>query len=167
MATGGLRRAHALVPLSRDHHGALLQARALRRAAAGEPAAARRVAGSFLAFVGSELRGHMQDEERALLPVTEAVDPEGAARIRSEHAELLSLAASLQGTLARGGDPRPRLAELGGLLEAHVRFEERGHFMTAQARLSPEQMTSLGRALLAHREARGQAPSCPLPPGVT
>jgi hypothetical protein len=163
----GLRRDPALVPLSQDHHAALMQAQALTRAAAGVPpftGPPERTARGFLAFRQNELIGHFADEEDVLVPVGERVDPEGTARVRAEHAQMNALAAALESALAEGRDPRQIMEELGSLLHDHVRFEERGWFETLQARLGAAEMQSLGREIEAHREARGRGPGCALPP---
>ena len=165
--TLSLRRDPALVPLSQDHHAALMQAQALSRAAAGvAPYAGKpeRTARAFLAFRQAELLGHFGDEEDVLFPAAERVDPEGTARVRSEHAELHALAGTLEGALAEGRDPRPIMAQLGSLLHDHVRFEERAWFEALQARLLSEELARIGRELEAHREARGRGRGCSLPP---
>ena len=165
--TLGLRRDPALVPLSQDHHAALMQAQALSRAAAGIPpftGPPEGTARGFLAFRQSELLGHFSDEEAVLLPAAERVDPEGSARLRSEHAEMNRLAAALQSSLDAGHDTRPLMAELGSLLHDHVRFEERAFFETLQERLGADELARLGRELAAHREARGRGAGCAMRP---
>lgn len=155
----GLYRAPALVPLSRDHHEALIQALWLRRGA-GQPPAAR----VFLDFYRRELEGHMGDEEDVVLPAAEAVDPDGSARIREEHAELRRLAAVLAETLAAGGALADGMEALARLLHDHVRYEERTFFMDVQSALPARALEEMGAALEAHRAARGVAPSCAVRP---
>lgn len=163
--TNGLKRHPALVALSRDHHGALMQALWLRRAAqVSNVAAAAPVAEEFLAFYTNELLGHFADEEEVLLPVAAHADPEGADRIRSEHAELHAWTARLREALAAGTDARTAAGHLGQLLDDHVRFEERSFFMAVQAVLSDTELSGLERAMNEHREARGAVPGCALPP---
>jgi hypothetical protein len=168
--TPGLRRAAALVPLSQDHHAALVQAQALSRAAVGRtpyhrPGAPERVARSFLAFRQAELVGHFGDEEEILLPASRHVDPEGSERVRAEHAQMNALAAALDAALATGHDLRPVMGELGSLLHDHVRYEERAFFETLQARLGEAELDRLGRAILVRREARGlSGATCAVPP---
>jgi hypothetical protein len=165
--TLGLRRDPALVPLSQDHHAALMQAQALTRAASGiapYTGPPERTARGFLAFRQSELLGHFGDEEGALFPAAERVDPEGTARVRSEHAELHALSRGLEEALDNGSDPRPIMAKLGSLLHDHVRFEERAWFEALQTRLSEDDLARLGRALESRRAARGRGPGCALPP---
>lgn len=163
----GLKRDPALQALSRDHHGALVQARALRLAAAGS-AAERRLhplaatARAFLDFYERELRGHFDDEERVLLPRCREADPGGVERILAEHRELHGWVGALRQALAEGGDPAPAMAESGQLLDDHVRFEERAFFEGVQRSLSAAALAEIGQALDANRAARG-APGCALP----
>jgi len=162
----GLPRHAALVALSRDHHGVLVQAQALKRAARPRtlPQAARDVARDYLRFYDAEIAGHMADEESVLLPLAGAVDPEGAERILAEHREIEALTAAVRRTLAGGDVARETLGALGELLDDHVRFEERAFFMRVQQRLDAAALARLGAALERRRAERGRAPSCSLPP---
>jgi iron-sulfur cluster repair protein YtfE (RIC family) len=155
VSSRSLYRAPALVPLSRDHHEALVQALWLRRGAGKPPAAL-----AFLGFHRDELEGHMADEEDVVLPVADPVDPSGSARIREEHARLRALAETLQTAVAAGGELGAVMEDLARLLHDHVRYEERVFFMGLQAALSEEALSSLGAALEAHRAARGVAAAC-------
>ncbi len=162
--TKGLRRHSALVSLSRDHHGALMQALWLRRA--GESPSrqgAAAAAAEFLAVYRSDLVGHFADEEEVVLPLAGHADAEGAARIRGEHRELQALALKLGEAASLGADLRPLALEIGQLLDDHVRFEERSFFMAVQATLSSAELAALDRALREHREARGAILGCALP----
>ena len=86
---------------------------------------------------------------------------EGVARLRAEHVEIADLVARLAAALDVGEDPREPMAEIGWLVHDHVRYEERALFEGAQARLSADALAGVGRALAAHRSARGLAPGCP------
>ena len=155
MSPRGLYRAPALVPLSRDHHEALIQALWLRRGS-GRPAAAR----GFLAFHRAELEGHMADENAVVLPAADRTDPAGAARIRQEHAEIRRLAAALEAAVPAEGEIAATMEDLARLLHDHVRYEERVFFMGLQAALPADALESMGAALEAHRAARGVAAFC-------
>jgi hypothetical protein len=155
----GLYRAPALVPLSRDHHEALIQALWLRRRA-GQASAAR----AFLDFHRDELEGHMADEEDVVLPLSDPVDPAGSARIREEHARLRALSLALATAVEAGDEIGPTMEALSSLLHDHVRYEEREFFMRLQAALSPGAMAAMGEALEAHRAARGFFPHCRIQP---
>ena len=50
-----------------------------------------------------------------------------------EHQKLHALAAELRRLVEDGGDPSDRMSELGALLEAHVRHEERVLFPLIEA----------------------------------
>ncbi len=163
--TRGLRRDPALVALSREHHGVLVRALDLKRAAqrpAGDPAVVA-AARAFLATWEAEMRGHFADEEQELLPAARGFDPEGVRRIADEHREMEALAASLATALVRGDDLRPVCAELGPLLDDHVRYEERAFYETLQRHLGAEQLARIGQALEARRAERGVS-ACPAPP---
>ena len=147
------------MPLSRDHHEALIQALWLRRAAGRPPAALR-----FLEFHRAELEGHMADEEEVVLPAAETVDPAGAARIRQEHAEIRGLAAALAAAVLAGEEIAATMEDLARLLHDHVRYEERVFFMGVQATLPSAALESMGAALEAHRAARGVAAFCRIRP---
>lgn len=162
----GLARHPALVELSRDHHGLLVQALLLRRAA--EPGRDGRMRlealAAHLGYHDQHLVGHMSDEEAGLLPLTRGVDDQAAARIVEEHRTIETLTERLRQTTRDGPSLRADLQALGELLHDHVRFEERSFFMRVQERLSAEALDALGQALDRQRRARGKAPGCALPP---
>jgi hypothetical protein len=170
VGTAPLKRDPALVPLSQDHHDALVQAQALTRAAEGRApydreGAAMRVAKAFLVFQKNELAGHFADEEDVLFPEATRVDAEGTGRVASDHARLRALTLALESALAAGAAPEGVMKELGARLHDHVRFEERVWFETLQARLGAEALLRLQDALVAHRKARGRdSATCALPP---
>ena len=155
-----LKRDPALVPLSQDHHHALVQSLRLRDAAAGAPEEAPAVARGFLDHWRTSMLGHFADEEEVLFPAAEATWPEAVARLRGEHAEIAGLVARLENSLVAGSDPRDVLAEVGWLVHDHVRFEERVLFEAVQSGLGASRLSEVGRALEAHRAARGLAPGC-------
>jgi hypothetical protein len=158
----GLRRDPALVPLSRDHHQALVQALALRRGASAPVAAAARTAEEFLAFRREELLGHFEDEEQVLLPAARDAAAPAAERMLTEHTGIHRAAGELAEALRAGRDPRPHMEDLGRRLHDHVRFEERVLFMEIQAALPPDRLAALGAALEKRRSERG-APGCRVP----
>jgi quercetin dioxygenase-like cupin family protein len=136
-----MRRHPALIPLSHDHHRALVEARRLRRAAAGPaPVAA---AEAFVRFFADVTVRHFREEEELLFP--NVVDCEEARELLVqallEHQRLHALAAQLRQELA-GGDSLPGvMRQLGELLEAHVRLEERRLFPVIEERLQEAGLT--------------------------
>lgn len=124
-----MKRLPALLKLSREHHTALSLALRISRAddAATQAALLVAVPGIF----HNELEPHFQDEEIKLLPqLTAAGELALVSRTREEHRQLRDLV----GRIAAG--ELASLKPFGEQLQAHVRFEERELFVTAQAVLS-------------------------------
>lgn len=144
------KRDPALVELSRDHHQALVQALRLKRAGSENRAT---VVGDFLEFWNGHGRRHFVIEEELLLPAMarycDATD-EAIVRVLTDHVEIRRRA----GDLERGEEVEPAgLNELGELLDAHVRFEERVLFERIQELLPSDELTSLGKAVIAAERA--------------
>ncbi len=120
-----MKRHRALVPLSRDHHHALVEARRLRRAAGGSESRATVVA--FLGFFAAETVRHFREEEELLFPLAEgfAEAREPLLRARLEHQSLHALVRELNEEVDRDGPTAKTMRDLGELLEEHIRHEER------------------------------------------
>jgi hemerythrin-like domain-containing protein len=123
-----VKRHAALIPLSHDHHDALVAARRLRRAADGTERAA--AAAAFLAFFAADTVGHFRQEEELLFPqvVDRAETQALVVEALLQHQRLHALAAQLTADLAAGSTDPVVMRDLGQLLEAHVRLEERQLF---------------------------------------
>ena len=132
-----MRRTAALQPLSREHHVALEHSR--RRRSEAEVAA---VVASFLAFFVVDGERHFRAEEEVLLPLVPADEEPAGRRLSRDHAEIRRLARSLgeRSDCAIAG-------QLGELLAAHVRFDERELFPLLEARLDREALADVGRRL--------------------
>ena len=119
-----MKRHPVLIPLSHDHHHALVAAKRLRAAADAEDPG-EGVAG-FAAFFREETIPHFRDEEEIVFPLVAASDEARPLVVRAllEHQQLHALVAEL----GRSDDPRPAMALIADLLEAHVRLEERELF---------------------------------------
>lgn len=142
-----MKRLPGLRELSDDHHAGLVLARRCKQAGRAD-------AVESLALVRDELQralagalgAHFEIEERLLLPALEALgEAEHARRIRDEHRALRALAAEP----ARAES----LAQLGALLDSHIRFEEREVFEHAQHRLAPAVRDAIAEAC---RRARAE-----------
>lgn len=124
-----MRRHPALAPLSRDHHRALVEARAARLAAGGDPAARRAAGRRFAAFFAEHAVPHFRAEEEDLFPLLAPAGdggmPEPLARALLEHARLHALARRIRDGVAGGGVDGDDLEAAGTLLHDHVRLEER------------------------------------------
>jgi hemerythrin-like domain-containing protein len=137
-----VKRSPELAGLSRDHHVALEHALRLRRAGAEDTLKA---VARFLAFFVDEGERHFAQEEAVLLPLVPADQSRAGERMLSDHAEIRRRAAAL------GERPDAALAsELGELLSAHVRFEERVLFPMLEARLPAATLAEAARRLDDH-----------------
>jgi hemerythrin-like domain-containing protein len=136
-----MKRSSELTPLSHDHHQALFVAMQLKRAED------RSVAQAFLDYLDKAGDDHFRIEETILLPGWIAsdpnADPEMAVRILSEHLDIRVWAARLRSDAYSTED----LNELGGLLDRHIRFEERELFPQIESGLDAEALAALGSAL--------------------
>lgn len=125
-----MKRHASLVPFSHDHHHALVEARRLRRAAEGYETQRRAAVEHFLGFFRTDTIRHFREEEEQLFPAL--ADQEGAARellvqALLEHQRIHALV----GKLEREADAE-LMRDLAGLLEQHVRLEERRLFPLIQ-----------------------------------
>lgn len=141
-------RHDAIAELSRDHHQALVQAMALKRANAENHS---QVAEDFVRFFDEHANRHFEIEEQVLLPtwallagIEHAVHPDVTQMLR-EHVELRALVRRL-----RAGDPDLALVrEVGQRLDAHVRHEERKVFPLIQNSLDDKQLDRLAQVVRA------------------
>lgn len=137
-----LRRDPSLVPLSHDHHHALVRVFEIRRALAaqGDLDRERRVTGEFHA---SELVPHFRAEEEVLVPAlrdAKALPERDLEQLVAEHRALEREVAEM----ARGaGD----LAVFADLLERHVRDEERRIFVAYQEHVPPDRRSAVEAAI--------------------
>jgi hypothetical protein len=143
-----VKRHPHLVPLSDDHHTALVLARHSRKTGAqatspGDLAAAwQQVRARFEA----ELEPHFRVEEALLLPPLAALGEAALVeRTRADHTRLRELVAAPAPASAE------RMVAFGKLLHAHVRFEERELFARAGELLNASTLEAIGRAALAAR----------------
>jgi quercetin dioxygenase-like cupin family protein len=123
-----MKRHPALIPLSHDHHRALVEARRLRRAADAPESGA--VATAFLRFFADETVPHFRQEEELLFPGVLDFEEARELLVQAllEHQRLHALTARLQQLVDTGGEVDETMRELGDVLEAHVRLEERQLF---------------------------------------
>jgi len=137
-----MKRHPALAPLSRDHHHALVLARRLRRAEAGD---AHEAAQAFLEHWEDEERLHFRLEEEVLLPAYAAHgDPDHPAVIRTllDHMRIRRDVERLA-----AGSELDLLHELGVRLADHVRLEENELFPLVERTLPEPALAALGERL--------------------
>jgi hemerythrin-like domain-containing protein len=144
------KRHPALIPLSHDHHHGLMAAVRLKR---GDTAFAETadMADSIRLLWESELEPHFRQEEEQLFaypgypePIPGMID-----RVIREHRQLRELIDRCT------ADPAiETVKELGGLLESHIRFEERELFPLMQESLPAEELARIGREIEGGKRVR-------------
>jgi hemerythrin-like domain-containing protein len=142
-----MKRSPELRELSVQHHDALVAARTMRRA--GEGAAPLEAAVTrFMRAWHGEIRLHFQVEEEVLLPLfARAVPADDPLIIRTltEHVLLRRVVYDLK---EAAGEQRQQLAaEIGRVLNDHIRFEERVVFPAIETALAGPNLVELGRLL--------------------
>lgn len=131
-----MKRAAALVPLSREHHDALVFARRAMSAASSETEA-KSCRDSVLAMWDATIESHLQTEEATLLPALVAVGGKDMAALAlTHHDELRRLTRCL-----RDGD-LGAIGPWGEAMRDHVHFEERELFPLAQRLLDLPALTA-------------------------
>ncbi len=146
-----MKRAPALAQLSRDHHKALVAAQRLRRV--GEDCGEARAA--FLEFWDRSGARHFRIEEELLLPALAqwgGGDDPLVARTLLDHVAIRGRIRSLRSTATPSA---AGLRELGAMLAAHIRMEERHLFGLIEATLPPEELESVARATAAAERGEG------------
>lgn len=153
-----MKRAADLRQLSDDHHQGLVQARRLRKAAAGEEAGSlKESAKAFLEFWQRDTSAHFRREEEVLLPVLARYGQDVLGRgpvveMLGQHARIRGLVMQLSDEYADGNLRPETLGEIGELLEAHIRLEEREVFPMIEEAL-PEAALKEVTSRLAVKEA--------------
>ena len=145
-----MKRHPALREFSDDHHQGLVNALRLRRAASGEGATLAWAARSFLAFWREETSPHFRKEEEVLLPVLachgeEVLGREPVVRMLLQHARIRGLAMRLGDEAEKEDIQSETSREIGELLEAHIRLEERTVFPMVEEALSEAALKEIFR----------------------
>ena len=122
-----MRRHDALIPLSHDHHHALAQVRGLRSAAETSDESRMESARAFLDFFRDDTLGHFRQEEEKVFPL--GVDSpelrETLGQVMFEHLRIHRLVLGLQEAVDNGAVSPDQMVQLAGVLERHIRFEEK------------------------------------------
>jgi quercetin dioxygenase-like cupin family protein len=141
-----MKRHVSLVPLSHDHHHALVEARRLGRAADGTDAVRREAAADFVRFFSTETVRHFREEEEQLFPAfvgQQGADERLLVQALLEHQRIHALVRRLEHALAAERVDASAMRELAELLEAHVRLEERELFPLLEQVVPPEVLGEL------------------------
>ncbi len=139
------RRHDSLIPLSHDHHDALLLAWRLRSGdlSRREPEVRARHVDAFFEY---RLTNHLKLEEELLFPAFRPVLGVEASLIDvllDDHRELRAKAAAIK------AGAHDQVDSFCALLERHIRTEERQLFVLAQNRMKPAEMAELGQQIKA------------------
>ena len=141
-----MKRHRSLVPLSHDHHQALVQARRLKRGK--ESSDPSTVARTFLGFFAEETVRHFREEEELLFPAVLDCPAAREPLIQAllQHERLHGLANLLREALDSGRPITPIMQELGDVLVAHVRHEERCLFPLIEGILDDSTLAAIALA---------------------
>lgn len=149
------KRDPALLPLSHDHHHALVIAMLLRRASDENAAGTRH---AFLDFWKSDCSDHFRVEEEELYPAFAAgqgADNPLLLKALDDHAQIRAIAASFETNEQAGGEELNRLGEI---LASHVRLEEREIFPLIEQELPADELAALGERIGTQRQPSGDRP---------
>src|SRR5262245_32396849 len=152
------RRHESLIPLSREHHHGLLVCLRIHRGLEKHSADSHWLnerAEKVIRFFESDLRSHFTVEEQIVFPAMAEFEQAGAVlkQLIEEHGHIARLVQDLG--RAEGIELSPLLREFAGLLEAHIRKEERVLFPCYERNIAPQEasrvktqvMKSIGRAM--------------------
>lgn len=143
-----MKRHTSLIPLSREHHSALILAKSLQKDTPtykGMPSDAEEKVKSAQKFYEEELIQHFEEEEKILKlikGVNAAIDLLSETILR-EHEELKRLFKSLD----TAKDLTVSLDTLGKMLENHIRKEERQLFPLIQESCDDQTMNEIEKAI--------------------
>jgi hemerythrin-like domain-containing protein len=150
------RRHDALIPLTHDHHHALVQASALIAASDAEEPARVEAARAFLDFYRRVTLLHFHEEEEVLFPsLLESVDsiPQALISVLVDHVRIHGMVTRLKTAVEQGDVGSNQLTELGELLRAHIRVEERELFPLIERSVPEEALRDIS---FAERKRRQQ-----------
>lgn len=149
----------ALVPLSHDHHEALLVALRLKKGGPSSPrdtmwpTAPREQAAALLRFAERELLVHFEIEETLLFPLVSS--EEGKATVNQllvEHNQMRNALGRLD-SITDEGAVMAALADFGAVLEAHVRTEERILFPMIEQAIEAGEMSIDAEGIVGRRSS--------------
>ena len=144
-----MKRHPVLLDLSRDHHKALVTAQYIKKGAPtfrGMPVSLEGKREYTIRFYKDHLIDHFRKEEEVLFPVVKKINAATSALIDeliSEHRAMEMLIQKME----EGDDLENVLNDLGFLLEAHIRKEERVFFQQVQETLTEADFQEIGHLM--------------------
>nr|WP_315030158.1 hemerythrin domain-containing protein [uncultured Chryseobacterium sp.] len=133
-----MKRNENIVLLSRDHHFGLLCSWKIRQGLRKE-VEAERIKKYILYFWKNHLEEHFREEEQILFPYLE---DEFTSRIQSEHGQLKAVVSQIENS-----EELNLFSDFAGLLEQHIRFEERDWFPHLEENLNNTSLDQIGKEL--------------------
>jgi len=151
-----MKRHPSLVPLSWEHHDALVLAQGLmlgrfKAPRSNWPTDHRLQVDRVSEFFQETFLVHFDAEEKCLFPMVTERMPDKAALIDEllrDHDVLRGLVSELSAGCSNELDVR--LPALGRLMKAHIRKEERVLFQAVQSDLDPTEIEAIGTSLTTH-----------------
>jgi hemerythrin-like domain-containing protein len=142
MALTPIKRTKNLVPLSKDHHEGLLVVWKVRQGLHYKIEPDR--INNFIGYAfDKHLQPHFIEEEEFLFNRLPDSDPY-LVKAKEQHASLRKMVDALRSS---SGVTYSRLASFAGLLEEHIRFEERELFGHLEGTVSPAILEAIGSRL--------------------
>jgi iron-sulfur cluster repair protein YtfE (RIC family) len=161
-----MKRHEALVPLSHDHHEALLVALRLKKGGPASsrdnwPSEAEAQRNALFLFVDRELLPHFLLEEDLLFPACNASTPDIQAIAQELALEHETMRILLNGIRTSDLPPlKEKMKEFGVILEAHVRKEERSFFPLVEEGVKANTLIVDSAALAAGHARYHPPPAC-------
>ena len=154
-----MKRSEALASLSRDHHQALVVAQQLRRATEETASDAR---AAFLRYWTTHGRRHFRLEEETLLPGYAAYGDAHHPLVLSMLGDHVAIRQRADRLAAHPAASTDALHDLGNVLAAHVRLEERELFPLIEDAMPTAELTALAEALERAEAASDAATGAPV-----
>lgn len=149
------KRFDSIIPLSRQHHYALMLCLRIHRRTVVHQEDLAWLKGQTrktILFFESDLVPHFQAEETVLFPAIERLDPSSdlLAELIGEHDEIRKRIQGLRDLSESGNQAAlaEALLQFADLLEAHIRKEERRLFPSYEQNVSGEEDVVVGKRIL-------------------
>jgi hemerythrin superfamily protein len=144
-----MRRDRSLIPLSHQHQHGLALCVLIDRGLKKDPSRENvdRLSQMAAEMARIELLSHFQVEEEVLFPAVRPLieDGELIGELIAQHREMERM---IEDLARQRGEPRKRkLIAFGGLLNEHIRTEERRLFQEIQAKAGEFRLAQLGREI--------------------
>jgi hemerythrin-like domain-containing protein len=140
-----MKRHKSLAVLSSDHHKGLNMVKLLKSAVGLPISEISNIYKKFKEFFETELTEHFSEEEAFLVPPLGNIDL--IKRMCEEHKAMKEMFNKLSTSEHIGSS----LAELGKLLENHIRFEERELFGMIENTLTEEELLGISKKINSRR----------------